>query len=147
MMRFKVDADEGTVSFKASRPFYSKQSLAIAASVFESKAAVFLSEAGKAFAVELKSKRKGTTGAELEALAGEFFNELLNQEYRLVVVDSNAKISDLIVTQVLYRAGGGDRAAAPRTDESSREFKAAVGRLMDDARAEIAATRPKRIPA
>lgn len=146
MMRFDADAGAGTVSFKAARPFYSKQSVAIAAHVFESKARVSLSENAKSFEVALKSKRNRTTAAELEALAGEFFNEMLNQEYRLVVGDSNKKIADLIVTQALYCAGGAGEGVKPRAHESAPEFKAAVDRLMKDARAEILATMPPKIP-
>jgi hypothetical protein len=145
MMSLRADASSRTVSFRASRSVYSKQSLAIAAHVFEPKAEVSSAESGKSFDVALKSKRKQITEAELAALGGEFFNELLNQEYRLLVGNLNAGISNLIVTQTLYCAGGGEKAAKSRAGETSREFKAAVDRLMRDARAEIKATMPKKI--
>ncbi|HXS99707.1 MAG TPA: hypothetical protein VN915_03465 [Elusimicrobiota bacterium] len=152
MTLFKVDARAGTVSFKASRAFYSRQSAAIAAHVFESKARVSLAETPRSFELELKARRKGTPAAELEALAGEFLNELLNQEYRLVVGGANKRIADLIVTQALFCAGGAGadgaaRAAGIRARESAPEFRAEVDRLMAEARAELALTRTRTPPA
>ncbi len=144
MTSIESDAAAGTVSFRASRGFYSRQSLEIAALVFETQARVFLAEDGKSFAVELRSKKKKTSAGELEALAGEFLNELLNQEYRLLVGSFNAKISHFIVTQALYCAGGGERKPGSGAGESAREYRAEVDRLMRDARAEIKAARPKR---
>lgn len=60
----------------------------------------------KAITVSLKRKVAASKESVLvmEALAGEFYNELLNQLLRIKVSQSNAKIREYIVAQALYNA-------------------------------------------
>jgi len=95
--------------------------------------------------VTLKAKRRDADTAALSALAGEFGNELLNQEYRFLVGRFNQKISALIVTQTLMAARGGETPAAPPAAEQSAEFKTLVADLVKNAEAEVARTMPRKI--
>jgi His-Xaa-Ser system protein HxsD len=145
-MNFDIDLSEKTVSFEAARPFYSRKAVEIAAHVFESRAEVYLDEAPKAFSLTLKSRRVKIAEADLEALAGSFLNELLNQEYRFLVGGFNKKISDLISTQALFCARGGEKGVEPVAEERTPEFKAAVAKLVKEAQDEAKRTMPKKIP-
>lgn len=140
-MKIDVDAKERSASFELPKPIYSQDGLEIAARVFSSRADVFLEETAKAFGVTLQAK---SSKADPEALAGEFLNELLNQEYRFIVGKHNRKISNLIVTQALFAARGGEN--PPKAAEETPEFKAAVDELMKQTAAEIKRTMPKKLP-
>jgi hypothetical protein len=146
MARFDADADRKTVAFSASRHFCSPEAVELAARVFETKAEAAAKPVGDFFEVRLKSKKRTPVSAEeLEALAGEFLNEVLNQEYRFLVGRFNAKIADLIATQTLYCARGSGKRVKPRS-EASPKFKASVDALMKTAREEIKRTMPGKIP-
>ena len=55
--------------------------------------------------VEVRLKAKGaTTGLELEALAGEFGNELLNQVVRQRVGDTNSKLREYVIARAFTTA-------------------------------------------
>jgi His-Xaa-Ser system protein HxsD len=129
-----------------AKKIYSMDSLLIAAQVLSAKLNVYLDETKSSYEVTLEAKRKDLDAAKLAALAGEFGNELLNQEYRFIVGRFNSKISSLIVTQTLMAARGGETPAAPPAGESTPEFKALVASLMRNAEAEVARTMPKKIP-
>jgi His-Xaa-Ser system protein HxsD len=129
-----------------TKKIYSKDSLLIAAQVLSSKLNVYLDETKSSYEVTLEAKRKDADAAVLAALAGEFGNELLNQEYRFIVGRFNSKISSLIITQTLMSARGGETPAAPPAGESTPEFKTLVANLMKNAEAEVARTMPKKIP-
>jgi His-Xaa-Ser system protein HxsD len=146
-MELDVEPAERTVAFEVPEKIYSRQGLEIAAQIFSSKADVYLGKTGGVFEVTLKSKRK-TAAAEgdLEVLAGEFVNELLNQEYRFIVGRFNQKISSFIVTQTLLSARGGETPAEIPAEEKTPEFKARVAALMKAASAEVAKTMPPKIP-
>ena len=144
-MRFDVDAKENEVAFTVSTKVYGREALLIAAQVLSSRAEAFLSEDKASYELTLKAKRK-TDAAGLEALAGEFLNELLNQEYRFVVGRFNQKITSLVVTQALLAARGGEEAPKAPAGESDPAFQAAVAEMMSAAEEEIRRTMPKRIP-
>ncbi len=144
-MRLEIDPQEPSVSFSAPKSVYSQDGLRIAAHVFATRAEVLVAKYRDSYAVTLKSKRRSASQADLEALAGEFLNELLNQEYRFLVGRFNHKISGLIVTQVLLAARGGEQAVKPPSEERSAEFQAAVAVLMKEAEEEALRTMPKRI--
>jgi His-Xaa-Ser system protein HxsD len=145
-MKIDVDPAERTAAFEASEKLYSRQGLEIAAQVFSSRANVYLGKTGGIFEVTLESKRKSATAPELRALAGEFLNELLNQEYRFVVGRFNQKISTIIVTQTLLAARGGETPAETPAEENTPEFKARVAELVAAATAEVRRTMPAKIP-
>lgn len=129
-----------------SKKIYSMDALRIAAHVLSTKVDVYVSESKTAYDVELQAKRKGATEEQVSALAGEFGNELLNQEYRFIVGNFNRKISSLIVTQALMASRGGENPPAAPEAENTPEFKARVKELMREAQAEIDRTMPKKIP-
>lgn len=141
----KVDEKAREVSFLLPKKLYSRQALEIAAQVFSARADVLCAETRQAFDVTLAAKRKASAD-DLESLAGEFFNECLNQEYRFLVGGFNQKLAGLTVTQALFSARGGqEKPPSPPAEEQTPEFKAEVERLMAQAKDEIARTMPKRI--
>jgi len=133
------------MKIELAKKIYSKDSLLIAAQVLSSKLNVYLEESKSAYTVTIEAKRKDVVPAQLAALAGEFGNELLNQEYRFIVGRFNSKISSLIVTQTLMAARGGEAPAAPPAGEATPEFKKLVAELVRNAEAEVARTMPKKI--
>lgn len=145
-MKLDVDVKERAVSFAVPKKIYSMDALRIAAQILSPKIDVYLDEGKTAYEVTLKAKRRDADAVALNGLAGEFGNELLNQEYRFVVGRFNAKISTLIVTQTLMAARGGETPPAPPAAESTPEFKKLVAELVKNAEAEVARTMPKKIP-
>ena len=128
-----------------SKKIYSMDALRIAAQILAPKIGVYLDESKSNYEVTLKAKRRDADEAQLAALAGEFGNELLNQEYRFLVSRFNSKISSLIVTQTLMAARGGETPAAPPAEESTPAFKKLVADMVKNAEAEVARTMPKKI--
>lgn len=143
-MKLSIDRAERSVTFKVPRALYSDDAVRIAAHVFASRVDAY-HEAGKAaHELTLVAKRKDAGEAELRAAAGDFLNELLNQEYRFVVARFNRRIADLIVTQTLLAARGGESPAAAPAE--TPEFQAEAARLVAEAKEEAKRTMPKRIP-
>ena len=145
-MNLTIDQEDKSVALTLASPMYSRDAIEIAAQVFSSRAEVFLGESGKTLDVTLRSKRKTVQNCELEALGGEFLNELLNQEYRMIVGKFNRKISSLIITQALFSARGGENPPARPAGEDTPEFKAEVAKLLRDTQPEIRKTMPKKLP-
>lgn len=133
------------MKLKLSKKIYSKDALLIAAQVLSNKINVYLEESKSDFTVTIEAKRRDVDGAQLAALAGEFGNELLNQEYRFLVGRFNAKISSLIVTQTLMAARGGETPTAAPAEESTPAFKKLVADMVRNAEAEVARTMPRKI--
>lgn len=133
------------MKMKLAKKIYSKDALLIAAQVLSNKVNVYLEESKSDYTVTIEAKRRGVDAAQLAALAGEFGNELLNQEYRFLVGRFNAKISSLIVTQTLMAARGGETPAEAPAAEQSAEFKKLVADLVKNAEAEVARTMPRKI--
>ena len=142
-MRLDVDSGGRSVSLAAPRAIYSEDAVRIAAQVFAGRAEVYREPSRSEHRLTLVAKR-GLDARALEALGGEFLNELLNQEYRFLVARFNRKIADLIVTQTLLAARGGERPAPPPADPP--ELLAEAERLMAAAREEARRTMPTRIP-
>lgn len=133
------------MKMKLSRKIYSKDALLIAAQVLSTKVNVYLEESKSDYTVTIEAKRRDAGKEQLEALAGEFGNELLNQEYRFLVGRFNSKISSLIVTQTLMAARGGEAPAAAPAAEQTPEYKEMVRVLVQNAEAEVARTMPRKI--
>lgn len=144
-MILDTDVKERQVSFDVPKKVYSMDAVRIAAQILAPKVDVYLDESKTDYEVTLQAKRRDAGAPELAALAGEFGNELLNQEYRFVVGRFNSKISGLIVTQALMAARGGETPAATPVEEQMPEFKAKIAELVKNAEAEVARTMPKKI--
>ena len=144
-MRLETDVKERQVSFEVPKKIYTMDALRIAAQILAPKIDVYLDESKTDYEVTLQAKRRDAGEAQLTALAGEFGNELLNQEYRFIVGRFNAKISSLIVTQALMAARGGETPAGLPVEEQMPEFKAKIAALVKNAEAEVARTMPKKI--
>ena len=145
-MELDIDAKERSVSFDVPKKIYSMDAVRIAAQVLSIKIDTYLDESKTDYEVTLKAKRKDAGAEQLSALAGEFGNELLNQEYRFVVGRFNSKISSLIVTQALMAARGGEKGTSVPDGEKTPEFKEKVRVLMANAEAEVSRTMPKKLP-
>lgn len=90
------------VSFVVDESIYALDTIQGAAYLFLDRCYVFLDRpADRRVAVVLKSKGEAE-GAELDALAGEFANELLNQALRKAVGASNAKIREFIMAKAFF---------------------------------------------
>jgi His-Xaa-Ser system protein HxsD len=144
-VKISVDRAERSVSLSAPRKIYSDDAVRIAAHVFSNRTEVYHEGTKNSHELTLVAKRRDLDEKALEALGGEFLNELLNQEYRFVVARFNRKVADVIAAQTLLSARGGETPAAPAPD--SAELKAETARLMAEADAEIQRTMPKKIAA
>ena len=81
-----------------SRGLYTAEAVRLAAYVFSDRAGVKLASSGSDTVAELVC-----SGAET---AGEFANEVLNQQCRLDLLSRNGKIANAIVTKTLLSALG-----------------------------------------
>jgi len=98
----KISAKDKIIEFKINTKIYSVTAIYQAAYLFLDKVYVFLDgEPEKEITVIFKEKDGKN---ELEKLAGEFHNELLNQLLREKIGESNAKIREYIVSAALYNA-------------------------------------------
>ncbi|MFI5360859.1 MAG: hypothetical protein ACHQ49_02720 [Elusimicrobiota bacterium] len=132
-----------SASLVAPRKTYSDDAVRIAAHVFSRRAEVYHRTSRTGHELTLVAKRRDADEAALEALAGEFLNELLNQEYRFVVARFNRKVADVIAAQALMSARGGENPAPPAAD--SPELQAETRRLVAAAEEEIRRTMPRKI--
>lgn len=97
-----TDIGERRVSFVVSEDLYALDVIQGAAYLFLDRCYVFLDRpADRQVAVVLKAKGE-TDAAALDALAGEFANELLNQALRKAIGASNAKIREFILAKALF---------------------------------------------
>jgi len=142
-MNIDVDVAERRVTLSAPRKIYSDDAVRIAAHVIDSRAEVYHDAGRAAHEITLVSRRTGLDAAALEALGGEFLNELLNQEYRFLVARFNRRIADILVAQALLSARGGEHPPVPPAD--TPELKAETKRLLAAAAEEIKRTMPRKI--
>jgi His-Xaa-Ser system protein HxsD len=97
-----TDIGERRVSFVVSEDLYALDVIQGAAYLFLDRCYVFLDRpADRQVAVVLKAKGE-TDAAALDALAGEFANELLNQALRKAIGASNAKLREFILAKALF---------------------------------------------
>lgn len=81
-----------------AKSVYSPEAVKLAAYVFDGRADIKLYCGARGVEVEVISADR--------ALAGEFSNEVLNQQCRLDLGPQNRKISNMIVTKALLSAAG-----------------------------------------
>ena len=100
------------IHFRVDAQLYPLEAVEAACQGFVERAYVRLSRDGGRIAVRLSPKmamaREG-----LEALEGEFHNELLHQALRLRVSEANRKIREFIVTKALVSAQPASQLPAP----------------------------------
>ncbi len=138
-----LDRAKRSVALTAPRKTYSDDAVRIAAHVFSNRAEIYHGTSRSDHDLRLVAKRRDADEASLEALGGEFLNELLNQEYRFVVARFNRKVADQIAAQTLLSARGGEKPAAPAPD--SPELTAELKKLMAAAEEEIRRTMPRKL--
>lgn len=143
-MKLDIDLKSREVSFSVPAKVYSEDALRIAAAVFESRCEAAAGRSKGRHELTLTA-RKALDAAGLRVLAGEFCNELLNQEYRFVVARFNRKVADLIAAQTLFAARGGEHPPAAPQGEQDPAFQAEVSKLLAETAEEIRRTMPKRI--
>lgn len=107
MTKTKNGADavtgDNSVIFSIDESIYPLDILKQAAFIFIDRCYVHLDREGERFTISLKGKDKLDT-AGLEALKGEFDNELLNQLIRRQIGRNNQKLREMIVAKALLSA-------------------------------------------
>lgn len=96
------DATHGVIRLKLSKKLYTLEVVYGTAYVFLDRCYVFLdSDDDGNVVVQLKGKQPMEQPG-LEALVGEFSNELVNQLLRVKISKRNAKIREIIVSRALF---------------------------------------------
>lgn len=102
---FELLNKDNSVKFKINTQIYSLSAIYQAAYFFLDKVYVFLDgDPKKEILVIFKAKEEIEGEGGLSKIAGEFYNELLNQLLREKVSSTNAKIREYVVSQALYNA-------------------------------------------
>lgn len=100
-MKFQIKKTDNQILFFLDSKFYPLEAIYGTANVFLDRAYVFLDgDPKKKIEVYLKGKKK-MSQAELEAICGEFHNELLNYLLRVKIAKRNKKVRELIVGTAL----------------------------------------------
>ena len=100
---FQYQADERSVTFEIQENVYPLDAIYGAAYLFIDRCYVFLNRPADAVvSVRLKTKEHGADEQVLDALAGEFANELLNQAFRARLAESTGKIREYYVARAFF---------------------------------------------
>jgi His-Xaa-Ser system protein HxsD len=103
---FQFELSDRTIRFVVDEKIYPVDAIYGAAYIFIDRCYVFLDRPGDAkVALRLRTKGKSTE-AELEALAGELANELLNQVLRLRIGESTARIREYYMARAFFSSDG-----------------------------------------
>src|SRR5690242_1449098 len=101
-----LDAATSTLTLSLDIGLYPREVLYAAAYVFLDRAYVLLDRAESRFVVHFRAKHP-VEAATLQAMAGEFENELLAQALRHQVVDANQRIIEDVVAVAIAGAAAG----------------------------------------
>lgn len=105
-LQSQIKGNKNQVFLKINPEFYPLEAIYGAAYVFLDRTYIRLDgDPKKEVSVFLKGKEK-LTKRQLENLAGEFYNELLNYALRNKISEANRKIREVIVSQALLGAIG-----------------------------------------
>src|SRR5882724_460430 len=122
-----LDAQTSTLTLSLDVGLYPREVLYAAAYVFLDRAYVLLDRVESRFVVHLRGKRP-VDETMLQAMAGEFENELLAQALRHQVVNANQRIIEDVVEVAIAGAagevegsGGAGLEGAPLIDPSDAE--------------------------
>ncbi len=106
-----LDAATSTLTLSLDIGLYPRDVVYAAAYVFLDRAYVLLDRVESRFVVHLRAKHP-VEAATLEAMAGEFENELLAQALRHQVVDANRRIiEDVVAVAIAGAAAGAEESA------------------------------------
>lgn len=108
-LRIKPKSREAAMSL--DKRLYCRESVDLAAAAFSRKAEFFIDQEDDVSLKLTLQAHQGDSPARLRALAGEFLNEVLNQDLRIDLARENAPIIKLLTTQVLFSARGAEKAA------------------------------------
>ncbi|MDI6777703.1 MAG: His-Xaa-Ser system protein HxsD [Patescibacteria group bacterium] len=115
----KIDLKNNEVVFWLDSKIYSLESIYNTAYVFLDRAYVFLDgDPEKEIEVHLKGKEE-LDGKKLEALQGEFLNELLNFLLRTKIAKRNKKIREYIIASALV-SGLPNSFVSPNEDKETK---------------------------
>ena len=104
MTKFKLNQKENKIVVPVNPQLYSLEAIYGAAYVFLDRAYLFLDGNPKSqVMVTLKGKER-LNKKQLEDLAGEFYNELLNCALRNQISKNNQKIREYVVARALFSA-------------------------------------------
>lgn len=103
-MRFILDEGKNEISFRFDTRAYHREALYGASLVFTDRAFVYLEKQGKERLIVTLQGKSPLPKERLNALAGEFHNELLNQTLRWMVAKHNRKTKEAIQAQALFSA-------------------------------------------
>jgi His-Xaa-Ser system protein HxsD len=104
----RIDAGRRSAVFSANPKVYNLEALMQAAYTFVDRCYVLLDKDDDGrFVVRLKTRQNAADDVALEALAGEFQNELLHAAFRDRLTRRTQKVRELIVGRALFSAGGG----------------------------------------
>jgi His-Xaa-Ser system protein HxsD len=107
------NADDDSLVMAVNADLYSREALFRVCYLFTDRCYLFLSQDEDSPVVQVRFNRK-SSGTDLNEVAGEFSNELINQKVRLDVAAETKTIRELIVAQAFAEAdlfGGGDPGA------------------------------------
>lgn len=112
---------ENTIKFEVNSKIFPIETVQNTAYIFIDRVFVFLDGDPKyKVKIFLKGKEK-MSARQLEAVAGEFNNELLNQILRLQIAKNNKKLQEYIVGQALFGASP-EQISAEGHDNSDNEL-------------------------
>lgn len=136
-MIWKVDEKAGEISLSLSTKVYRREAVLMAARGLAGRTECFEEKAAKArLGIVLKPKEALPRDG-MDALAGDFLREVLNQECRLDTAKRNGAVQRLLITQALYSARKAAEEAAP--------VKGAKKAAKDAARMVAGGDRPKKV--
>jgi His-Xaa-Ser system protein HxsD len=107
------DAEDNSLVVVVNSDLYSREALFRVCYLFTDRCYLFLVQDENSPTIQVRFTRK-TSDTELNEMAGEFSNELINQKVRLDVAAETRPIRELIVAQAFAEAdlfGGGDSEA------------------------------------
>ena len=108
---FEYELSERQIRFVIDEQIYPRDAIFGATYIFIDRCYVLLDRAGdQRVSVRLRLKEPGTketdNNAQLEALAGELVNELLNQVLRMRVGESTARIREYYMARAFFASDG-----------------------------------------
>lgn len=149
-MEFKVRPGSNEVVFPVQKKLYPLEVVQGAAYLLTDRAVAYVEDKRGAWELTLRAKAKASA-AELEALAGDFLNELLNQVLRQRLLAANRSVMEHVIARAVVsaRRDPADPAQPPAAaeDQLSAEQRSEIDRLIAEAEAEIAARAKNRAAA